>query len=139
MEQTNVLVGLLVTCHEWHLCWSNDMALGFLLHQIQLSELGVIYFWNVTNSCGISLERALGFKKENSSFFSNSLGEVYQKHNWNANKIYNVERGSTITIIASMNRSGHSVICPRANMTAILMKGIHWPSSPVWLGSDKSF
>lgn len=89
--------------------------------------------------CGTSFSRALGFNKENVSAFFQLLEEAFEKHNYPADRIYNVdetgltvvqskipyvigkkgkrqiasltsaERGATVTVIACMNASGHFV------------------------------
>lgn len=89
--------------------------------------------------CGTSFSRALGFNQENVGIFFKLLEEVYEKHKYPAERIYNVdetgltivqskipyvvgrkgkrqiaaltstERGSTITVIACMSASGHYV------------------------------
>lgn len=89
--------------------------------------------------CGTSFSRALGFNKDNVIAFFNLLEAAYEKHNYSAERVYNVdetgltvvqskipnvigrkgkrqiaaltsaERGATITVIACMSASGHFV------------------------------
>ncbi|XP_025837637.1 uncharacterized protein LOC112906837 [Agrilus planipennis] len=94
---------------------------------------------SIRKPCGTSYARALGFNKENVKKYFDLLETAYEKHNFTANRVYNVhetglsivqskiphvigrkgkrqiaaitsaERGSTITIIACMSAGGDYV------------------------------